>query len=129
MLINYIRRVRVVWEQMQMSQRMSAGLQVILSKLNLVDLAGSERVKKTDTEGAGLEEAKFINRSLTYLEQCVVAATDRGREHIPFRQTKLTNILRDSVKLAPIFECYDNHLSRTRDSIMLFRSEATRLPC
>ena len=71
--------------------------QVILSKLNLVDLAGSERVKKTDTEGAGLEEAKFINRSLTYLEQCVVAACDKGRDHIPFRQTKLTNILRDSV--------------------------------
>eukprot|EP00658_Telonema_sp_P-2_P020882 TRINITY_DN18285_c0_g1_i1.p1 TRINITY_DN18285_c0_g1~~TRINITY_DN18285_c0_g1_i1.p1 ORF type:complete len:617 (+),score=189.16 TRINITY_DN18285_c0_g1_i1:159-2009(+) len=77
--------------------RIESSEKVILSKLNLVDLAGSERVKKTDTEGAGLEEAKFINRSLTYLEQCVVAATDRGREHIPFRQTKLTNILRDSI--------------------------------
>jgi len=62
-----------------------------------VDLAGSERVKKTDTEGAGLEEAKFINRSLTYLEQCVVAACDKNRDHIPFRQTRLTNILRDSI--------------------------------
>jgi len=54
-------------------------------------------VKKTDTEGAGLEEAKFINRSLTYLEQCVVAACDKNRDHIPFRQTRLTNILRDSI--------------------------------
>merc|ERR1719502_26416 len=70
---------------------------ITLSKLNLVDLAGSERVKKTDTEGAGLEEAKFINRSLTYLEQCVVAACDKNRDHIPFRQTRLTNILRDSI--------------------------------
>lgn len=70
---------------------------ITISKLNLVDLAGSERVKKTDTEGAGLEEAKFINRSLTYLEQCVVAASDKSREHIPFRQTRLTNILRDSI--------------------------------
>jgi len=77
--------------------RIESAEKVILSKLNLVDLAGSERVKKTDTEGAGLEEAKFINRSLTYLEQCVVAATDKDREHIPFRQTKLTNILRDSI--------------------------------
>jgi len=77
--------------------RIESSEKVILSKMNLVDLAGSERVKKTDTEGAGLEEAKFINRSLTYLEQCVVAATDRGRDHIPFRQTKLTNILRDSI--------------------------------
>lgn len=70
---------------------------ITISKLNLVDLAGSERVKKTDTEGAGLEEAKFINRSLTYLEQCVVAASDKNRDHIPFRQTRLTNILRDSI--------------------------------
>jgi len=77
--------------------RIESAEKVILSKLNLVDLAGSERVKKTDTEGAGLEEAKFINRSLTYLEQCVVAATDKNRDHIPFRQTKLTNILRDSI--------------------------------
>jgi len=77
--------------------RIESAEKVILSKLNLVDLAGSERVKKTDTEGAGLEEAKFINRSLTYLEQVVVAATDKNRDHIPFRQTKLTNILRDSI--------------------------------
>jgi len=77
--------------------RVESSERVTLSKLNLVDLAGSERVKKTDTEGAGLEEAKFINRSLTYLEQCVVAACDKNRDHIPFRQTRLTNILRDSI--------------------------------
>jgi len=77
--------------------RIESAEKITLSKLNLVDLAGSERVKKTDTEGAGLEEAKFINRSLTYLEQCVVAASDKNRDHIPFRQTRLTNILRDSI--------------------------------
>merc|ERR1719502_1924103 len=77
--------------------RIESSERITLSKLNLVDLAGSERVKKTDTEGAGLEEAKFINRSLTYLEQCVVAACDKNRDHIPFRQTRLTNILRDSI--------------------------------
>lgn len=99
--------------------RIESAEKVILSKLNLVDLAGSERVKKTDTEGAGLEEAKFINRSLTYLEQCVVAATDRGREHIPFRQTKLTNILRDSIGgnsatlLIATIWCEKEHLEET----------------
>lgn len=43
------------------------------SKLNFVDLAGSERVTKTGIEGTILKEAKFINLSLHYLEQVIVA--------------------------------------------------------
>lgn len=43
------------------------------SKLNLVDLAGSERVSKTNIDGTILREAKFINLSLHYLEQVIIA--------------------------------------------------------
>ncbi len=43
------------------------------SKLNLVDLAGSERVAKTQINGTILKEAKYINLSLHYLEQVIIA--------------------------------------------------------
>ncbi|KNC53487.1 uncharacterized protein AMSG_01201 [Thecamonas trahens ATCC 50062] len=76
--------------------RVESTEKVLTSKLNLVDLAGSERVKKTDSTGVTLQEAKYINQSLTFLEQVVVALGDR-RSHIPYRQTKLTNVLKDSI--------------------------------
>ncbi|XP_029444113.1 kinesin-like protein KIF9 isoform X3 [Rhinatrema bivittatum] len=69
----------------------------ISSKINLVDLAGSERLKKTGSEGQVLREASYINRSLSFLEQTILALTDRKREHIPFRQCKLTYALKDSL--------------------------------
>ena len=62
-------------------------------KLNLVDLAGSERLKKTVTDGALASESMYINRSLTYLEQVVVALSSKGRSHTPYRQSKLTHLL------------------------------------
>ena len=70
---------------------------MIYSKLHLVDLAGSERVKKTNTSGGQLVEARHINKSLSYLEQVVLALSDRKRDHVPYRQTTLTNFLRDSL--------------------------------
>ncbi|KXS15145.1 kinesin-domain-containing protein [Gonapodya prolifera JEL478] len=70
---------------------------VLYSKMNLVDLAGSERISKTQTTGTSLREAMYINKSLTFLEQVVIALADRRREHIPYRQSKLTNVLRDSL--------------------------------
>ena len=66
-------------------------------KLMLVDLAGSERVKNTGSTGSILNEAKYINRSLTYLEQCVVALGRRGGGHVAYRQTKLTSVLKDAL--------------------------------
>ena len=66
-------------------------------KLNLVDLAGSERLKKTDTAGDLRAESMFINKSLSYLEQVVVALSSRGRSHTPYRQSKLTHLLKDSL--------------------------------
>ena len=68
-----------------------------LSKLNLVDLAGSERIGKTLAEGKAQEEAMHINKSLTFLEQAVIALADQKREHVPYRQSKLTHVLKDSI--------------------------------
>ncbi|XP_062297845.1 kinesin-like protein KIF9 [Scomber scombrus] len=69
----------------------------ITSKLNLVDLAGSERLGKTGSEGQMLKEAMYINKSLSFLEQAILALGDRRRDHVPFRQTKLTHALKDSL--------------------------------
>ncbi|KAM9826869.1 kinesin-like protein KIF9 [Neosynchiropus ocellatus] len=69
----------------------------VTSKLNLVDLAGSERLRKTGSEGKMLKEAVYINKSLTFLEQAILALAERRREHIPFRQSKLTHALKDSL--------------------------------
>jgi len=66
-------------------------------KLNLVDLAGSERLKKTDTMGDLRAESMYINKSLSYLEQVVVALAAKGRSHTPYRQSKLTHLLKDSL--------------------------------
>jgi kinesin family protein 6/9 len=60
-------------------------------------LAGSERTKKTGSEGITLKEASFINKSLSFLEQVVMALCDRKREHVPYRQSKMTSMLRDSI--------------------------------
>ncbi|KAK7170235.1 hypothetical protein R3I94_000470 [Phoxinus phoxinus] len=69
----------------------------ITSKLNLVDLAGSERLSKTGSEGQVQMEAMYINKSLSFLEQVILALADSRREHVPFRQCKLTHALKDSL--------------------------------
>ncbi|NWW53269.1 KIF9 protein, partial [Pedionomus torquatus] len=69
----------------------------INSKINLIDLAGSERLSKTGSEGQVLKEATYINKSLSFLEQIIVALADPKRDHIPFRQSKLTHVLKDSL--------------------------------
>ncbi|KAG2485910.1 hypothetical protein HYH03_015354 [Edaphochlamys debaryana] len=74
----------------------AASERAVLSKLNLVDLAGSERTKKTGVTGQSLREAQFINRSLSFLEQTVNALSRRD-SYIPYRQTKLTAVLRDAL--------------------------------
>jgi len=66
-------------------------------KLVLVDLAGSEMVRKTNASGQQLEEAKTINRSLSALGQVIMALTDDKASHIPYRDSKLTRVLQDSL--------------------------------
>lgn len=70
------------------------------SKLHLVDLAGSERVSRTGIEGSLLKEARHINLSLHYLEQVIIALQEAGkgkRAHIPYRNSMMTSVLRDSL--------------------------------
>ncbi|XP_070953201.1 kinesin-like protein KIF6 isoform X3 [Macaca nemestrina] len=67
------------------------------AKLHLVDLAGSERVAKTGVGGHLLTEAKYINLSLHYLEQVIIALSEKHRSHIPYRNSMMTSVLRDSL--------------------------------
>jgi kinesin family protein 6/9 len=97
MNINSTRSHCVFTIYLESRSKIESSEKVVYSKLNLVDLAGSERVGKTGSTGQTLKEAKYINQSLSYLEQVVLALASRSRDHVPYRQSKLTNVLRDSL--------------------------------
>eukprot|EP01083_Nonionella_stella_P013942 39233_1 len=67
-----------------------------VGKLNFCDLAGSERIHKTNATGDRLKEAMKINLSLTILGQ-VISALSQEKKHVPFRDSQLTNVLKDSL--------------------------------
>ena len=68
------------------------------SKLHLVDLAGSERIGRAGVTGQLATEGKYINLSLHHLEHVIVALAERKKgEHIPYRNSLLTSVLRDSL--------------------------------
>uniref|UniRef100_A0A0E0CVB6 Kinesin-like protein n=1 Tax=Oryza meridionalis TaxID=40149 RepID=A0A0E0CVB6_9ORYZ len=96
---------------------------VLKSKLLIVDLAGSERIDKTGSEGHMIEEAKFINLSLTSLGKCINALAENS-PHIPTRDSKLTRILRDSfggtarTSLIVTIGPSSRHFSETSSTIM-----------
>jgi kinesin family protein 5 len=66
-------------------------------QLFLVDLAGSEKVGKTGASGQTLEEAKKINKSLSALGMVINSLTDTKSSHVPYRDSKLTRILQESL--------------------------------
>ena len=67
------------------------------STLYLVDLAGSERVSKSKASGSRLDEAKNINLALLALGNCIQALADKNAKYVPFRDSKLTRLLEDSL--------------------------------
>eukprot|EP01104_Vermistella_antarctica_P016322 TRINITY_DN553_c1_g3_i1.p1 TRINITY_DN553_c1_g3~~TRINITY_DN553_c1_g3_i1.p1 ORF type:complete len:1136 (+),score=354.11 TRINITY_DN553_c1_g3_i1:295-3702(+) len=78
-------------------QRNAVDMSNKTGKLYLVDLAGSEKVLKTGAKGQTLEEAKMINKSLSALGNVINALTDGKSKHIPYRDSKLTRVLQESL--------------------------------
>lgn len=70
-----------------------------VAKMSLIDLAGSERASHTNAKGARLREGANINRSLLALGNVINALADpkSKKAHIPYRDSKLTRILKDSL--------------------------------
>ncbi|KAA0201034.1 Kinesin protein [Fasciolopsis buskii] len=73
------------------------GEKIKAGKLNLVDLAGSERQAKTGACGDRFKEATKINLSLSALGNVISALVDAKSKHIPYRDSKLTRLLQDSL--------------------------------
>ena len=75
--------------------------EILVGKLSLIDLAGSERAARTQNKGLRLLEGANINRSLLSLGNCINAladlATKNLRVHVPYRDSKLTRLLKDSL--------------------------------
>lgn len=69
---------------------------VSAGKLNLVDLAGSENIQRSGAENKRAAEAGLINKSLLTLGRVINALVERG-SHIPYRESKLTRLLQDSL--------------------------------
>ena len=68
-----------------------------MGRMFMVDLAGSERLKKSKSVGLRAQEAKAINLSLHTLGMCVNARSDPLAQHVPFRDSKLTRLLQESL--------------------------------
>lgn len=82
---------------MTISQKNLEDESMKVGTLYLVDLAGSEKVLKTGAKGQTLEEAKMINQSLSTLGKVISALTDAGQKHVPYRDSKLTRLLSQSL--------------------------------
>ena len=81
----------------KISEVVSETPEFITAKFHFVDLAGSERIKKTGATGNTLKEGININKGLLCLGNVIAALTESTSHHIPYRDSKLTRILQDSL--------------------------------
>ena len=86
-----------ICEHIMMDGENAQESKVRMGKLNLVDLAGSERQAKTGATGDRLKEATKINLSLSALGNVISSLVDGKSGHIPYRDSKLTRLLQDSL--------------------------------
>ena len=73
---------------------------ITISKINMVDLAGSERLKIVNKNDTNFNETKYINLSLSFLEQVIISLGEKEKRkisHIPYRNSLMTKILKDSL--------------------------------
>ena len=107
---------------LEVSQKLSDG-SMRRGTLNLVDLAGCEKINQTGATGENLEEAKKINLSLSALGNVIHALTNRA-DHIPYRDSKLTRLLQESLggnyKTTLIVNC-SPHPRNLEDSVNTLR--------
>lgn len=110
--------------QVMLTQKNEDTGEVKKSHLFLVDLAGSEKVDRTGAVGNSLEEAKKINLSLSVLGLVINSLTDSRVSHVPYRDSKLTRILQESlggnsrtslvINISPASSCLQETLSTLR---------------
>jgi kinesin family protein 18/19 len=103
--------------------------EINIAKLSLIDLAGSERASNTNNRGIRLVEGANINKSLLALGNCINALCEQTKmgpnamknQHIPYRDSKLTRLLKDSLggncrtvmiaNISPAFTAYEDTLN------------------
>jgi kinesin family protein 18/19 len=83
--------------QIVVQQKEAHGTDMKLGKLSLIDLAGSERAQNTLNKGIRLIEGANINRSLLALGNCITALVQSKGTFVPYRDSKLTRLLKDSL--------------------------------
>uniref|UniRef100_A0A671M4K0 Kinesin-like protein n=1 Tax=Sinocyclocheilus anshuiensis TaxID=1608454 RepID=A0A671M4K0_9TELE len=96
--------------------------QKLCGKLYLVDLAGSEKVSKTGAEGAVLDEAKNINKSLSALGN-VISALAEGTTHVPYRDSKMTRILQEAEQWKRKYEKEKEKNKNLKENIQRLEAE------
>jgi kinesin family protein 18/19 len=100
-----------------------------MAKLSLIDLAGSERASNTNNRGIRMVEGANINKSLLSLGNCINALCEQTKQgananknaHIPYRDSKLTRLLKDSLggncrtvmiaNISPAYVAYEDTLN------------------
>uniref|UniRef100_A0A671M8W4 Kinesin-like protein n=1 Tax=Sinocyclocheilus anshuiensis TaxID=1608454 RepID=A0A671M8W4_9TELE len=97
--------------------------QKLCGKLYLVDLAGSEKVSKTGAEGAVLDEAKNINKSLSALGNVISALAEGTKTHVPYRDSKMTRILQEAEQWKRKYEKEKEKNKNLKENIQRLEAE------